>query len=111
VLTHRLTGGTSHSQTQQGKLTPEITRWQEARTRTQATEKQGYLASLELSSSTTVSTGYPKTLEKEDSHLESHLMMMIEDFKEDINNSLQKIQDNTGKQVVAPKEETQKSLK
>jgi len=30
-------------------------------------------------------------------------MMMIEDFKKDINNSLQEIQDNTGKQVEALK--------
>ena len=36
---------------------------------------------------------------------------MIEDFKKDINNSLNKIQENTGKPVEALKEETQKSLK
>jgi hypothetical protein len=34
VLTHKLAGGTSHSQRQQDQLTPEITRWQEARART-----------------------------------------------------------------------------
>jgi DNA anti-recombination protein RmuC len=38
-------------------------------------------------------------------------MMMIEDFKKDINNSLKEIQENTGKQLEALKEETQKSLK
>jgi hypothetical protein len=38
-------------------------------------------------------------------------MMMIEDFKKDINNSLKEIQENIGKQVEPPKEETQKSLK
>jgi predicted nucleic acid-binding Zn-ribbon protein len=38
-------------------------------------------------------------------------MMMIEDFKKDINNSLKEIQENIGKQVEALKEETQKSLK
>ena len=38
------------------------------------------------------------------------IMMMIEDFK-DINNSLKEIQENTGKQVEALKEETQKFLK
>ena len=37
--------------------------------------------------------------------------MMIEDFKEDRNNSLKEIQENTGKQLEAHKEETQKSLK
>jgi hypothetical protein len=38
-------------------------------------------------------------------------MMMIEDFKKNINNSLKEIQENTGKQVEALKEVTQKSLK
>jgi predicted nucleic acid-binding Zn-ribbon protein len=38
-------------------------------------------------------------------------MMVIEDFKKDINNSLNGIRENTGKQVEALKEETQKSLK
>jgi hypothetical protein len=38
-------------------------------------------------------------------------MMVIEDFKEVINNSLKEIQENTGKQLKALKEETQKSLK
>ena len=38
-------------------------------------------------------------------------MMMIEDIKKDINNSLKEIQENTGKQVEDLKEETQKSLK
>jgi chromosome segregation ATPase len=37
--------------------------------------------------------------------------MMIEDFKKVINNSLKKIQENTGKQLEALKGETQKSLK
>ena len=36
--------------------------------------------------------------------------MMIEDFKKDINNSLE-IQENTGKQVEVFKEKTQKSIK
>ena len=34
---------------------------------------------------------------------------MIENFKKDINNSLKKIQENTGKQVEALKEEIQKN--
>jgi len=38
-------------------------------------------------------------------------MMMIEEFKEDINNSLKEIQENTGKQVEALKEETQNPLR
>ena len=52
---------------------------------------QGYLASSELSFSTTVSTEYPNTQEKQDYDLKSHLMMMIEDLKKDINNSLKEI--------------------
>jgi hypothetical protein len=50
---------------------------------------QGYLAPSEPSFPTTVSPGYPNATEKQDSDLKSHLMMMIEDFK-DINNSLKK---------------------
>ena len=68
---------------------------------------QAYLASSEPSSPTTASPGYPNTPQKQVSDLKSHLMMMIEDFKKDINNSLKEIQENTGKQVEALKEETQ----
>jgi hypothetical protein len=72
---------------------------------------QGYLASSEPSSPTTASPGYLNTLKKQDSDLKSHFMM-IEKFKEDKNtNSLKEIQMNTGKQVEAPKEETQNTLK
>ena len=38
-------------------------------------------------------------------------MMMIEDYKKDINNSLKEIQENTGKQVEYLKEETQNPSK
>ena len=38
-------------------------------------------------------------------------MMMMEDIKKEINNSLKKIQENTCKQLEALKEEAQKSLK
>ena len=65
----------------------------------------------EPSSPTTASPGYPNIPEKQDSDLKSHLMKMIEDLKEDINNSLKEIQENTGKQVEVLKEETQKALK
>ena len=44
--------------------------------------------------------------EKQDFGLKLHLMMMTEDFKKDINNSLKEIQENTGKQLEALKEET-----
>jgi hypothetical protein len=39
------------------------------------------------------------------------MMMMTEDFKKDINNSLKEIQENTVKQIESHIEETQKFLK
>jgi hypothetical protein len=51
---------------------------------------QGYLASSEPCSPTTGNPGYPNTLEKQDSDLKSHLMMMIKDFKKDIRNIYKK---------------------
>jgi hypothetical protein len=72
---------------------------------------QGDLSSSGTNSPTIASPGYTITLEKQDSDLKSLFMMVIEDFKKDINNSLKDIQENTGKQLEALKEETQKSLK
>jgi hypothetical protein len=69
-------------------------------------KNQGYLASSEPSSPTTASPGYHNTLEKQDLDLKLHLMMLIEDFKKDINDSLKEIRENIGKQVEALKEET-----
>jgi hypothetical protein len=46
---------------------------------------QDYLASSEPSTPTTTIPEYPKTPEKQDSDLKSYLMMLIEDFKKDIN--------------------------
>jgi hypothetical protein len=46
---------------------------------------QGYLASSEPNYPTTTSSGYPNIPEKKDSDLTSHLIMMIEYFKKDIN--------------------------
>ena len=61
---------------------------------------QGYLASSEPNSPTIASPGYTITPEKQDMDLKSLLMMMMEDFKKEI-------QENTGKQLEAFKEETQ----
>ena len=55
---------------------------------------QGYMASSEPSHPTTASHGYPNTPEKQNSDLKSHLMMVIDDFKKDISNSLKEIQEN-----------------
>jgi hypothetical protein len=43
--------------------------------------------------------------------LKSYIMMVVEDLKKGINNSLKEIQENSAKDVEALKEETQKSLK
>jgi hypothetical protein len=51
---------------------------------------QGHLAS-ERNSPTIASPGYPNTTEKQDSYLKSLLVMMTEDYKKDINNSLKEI--------------------
>jgi hypothetical protein len=72
---------------------------------------QDHLVSSECSTPTTACPGYSNTLEKQDLDLKSYLMMLIEDFKKDINNSLKEIQGNTAKQLEALKEKTQKSLK
>jgi hypothetical protein len=49
---------------------------------------QGYLASSEPNSPTMASPKYTITSEKQDMDLKSLLMMMMEDYKKDINNSL-----------------------
>ena len=49
--------------------------------------------------------------EMQDSVLKYHLMRMVEAFKEDKNNSLKEILENTGKKVEALKDETKKTLK
>jgi hypothetical protein len=60
---------------------------------------KGYLASSEPNSPTIASPGYTITPEKQDMDLKSLFMMMIEDFKKEINNSLKEIQENTGKKL------------
>ena len=49
---------------------------------------QGNMVPSEPSSPTTASPGYTNTPEKQDLDLKSHLIILIEDFKKDINNSL-----------------------
>jgi hypothetical protein len=62
------------------------------------------LESSEPNSPTIASPGYIITLEKQDMDLKSLLMMMMVDFKKEI-------QENTGKLLEALKDETQKSLR
>jgi hypothetical protein len=70
-----------------------------------------FKASSEPSSPTSVSPGYPNIVEKQYSDVKITLMMIIEDFRKDTNNSLKEIQGNTDKELEALKEETQKSIK
>jgi hypothetical protein len=58
---------------------------------------QGYLASSEHNSPTIASPEYTITPEKQNMDTKSLLMMMMEDYKKDINNSLKEIQGDTGK--------------
>ena len=58
---------------------------------------QGYLASSEPNSPTIASPGFTITPEKQDSGLNSHFMKMIEDVKEDINNSLKEMNNKVNK--------------
>jgi hypothetical protein len=58
----------------------------------------------EPSTPTSVSPGYPNTPEKQDSDLKSYLMMLVEDIKKGINNSLKEIQESTAKEEEVLKE-------
>jgi len=49
------------------------------------------LASSEPSSSTKENTGYLNTPEKQDLDLKSHFLIMMEEFKKDIKNTLREI--------------------
>ena len=64
-------------------------------------KNQGYLASSEPNFPTIASSGYTITPEKQDMDLKSLLIMMMKDLKKEI-------QENTGKELEAFKEETQK---
>jgi hypothetical protein len=69
---------------------------------------QDYLESSESITPTTASPGYHNTSKKQDLDLKSYFMMLVENFKKDINNYLKEIQKNTAKQAEALKEETEK---
>jgi hypothetical protein len=79
--------------------------------KSRSNRNQVCLTTSKPKSPTIVSPVYNITSEKQDMDLKSLLMMMMEDFKKEINNSLKEIQENTGKQLEALKKETQKSLK
>jgi hypothetical protein len=113
VLTqaYRPIEGACSRQRQQENLKPEITRRQKANARILPTEFKTtwHHQNPVLSPQQVLDT--PNTPEKQDLDLKPYLMILVEDFKTEINNSLKEIQENTAKQVEALKDETQKSLK
>jgi hypothetical protein len=108
--TTRITGKTGSSQIARAGSTRDI-QMAGGKHENISNRNQGYLASSEPNSPTITITGYTITPEKQDTDLKSFLMMMIENFKKDINNSVKEIQENTCKQVEALKQKTQNSLK
>jgi hypothetical protein len=86
VLTeaNRITGGTSSSQRQIDQ------RLQDGKSKHKnfINRNQDHLASSEHSTPTTVSPRYPNTPKKTNPDIKSYLMMLAEDFKKGINNSL-----------------------
>uniref|UniRef100_A0ABK0LEB8 Nucleic acid binding protein n=1 Tax=Rattus norvegicus TaxID=10116 RepID=A0ABK0LEB8_RAT len=72
--------------------------------RNPSNRNQDYMASSEPNCPTKANTEYPNTPEKQVLVSKSYLIMMLEDFKKDVKNSLRE-------QVEAYREESQKSLK
>jgi len=62
--------------------------------RNPSNRNQDYMASLEPNSPTKTNMEYPNTPEKQDLDLKSYLIMMLEDFKKDMKNSLRETQEN-----------------
>ena len=60
---------------------------------------QDHSPSSEHSTPTQPSPGHPKTTEKLDPDLKAYLMMMVEDIKNNFNNLLKEIQENTAKEL------------
>jgi hypothetical protein len=93
------------TESQEEKFQPETPRTSNTRDyqmakgkcKTLTNRNQDNSALTEPSTPITASSGYPKTPEKQDSNLKSYLMMLVEDFKKGINNSLKEIQENTAK--------------
>jgi hypothetical protein len=69
---------------------------------------QDHSPSSETRTFTSATPGYPNTPEKLDLDLKAYLMIMVEDIKKDINNSLKEIQGNTAKEVEVLKEKQKK---
>jgi hypothetical protein len=71
-------------------------------------KSQGNMAPPEPSYPATTNPEYPNETEAQEVDLKFSLIRMIETFKEDINKSLKKVQENISKQVEALKDEANK---
>jgi hypothetical protein len=60
---------------------------------------QDHSPSSEPRTPTLLSSGHPNTPENPDLDLKAYLMMMVEEIKEDFNNSFKEIQENTAKEL------------
>jgi hypothetical protein len=72
---------------------------------------QDHSPSLEPSTPNSASPAYPNTPEKQNMDAKSYLMILLEVFKKDINNSLKEIQGNTAKELEVLKELQENTIK
>jgi hypothetical protein len=72
---------------------------------------QDHSPSSERSTSTSPSPGHPNTPENLDPDLKAYLLMMVEDIKKDLINSLKEIQENTAKELQVLKEKHENTTK
>jgi chromosome segregation ATPase len=72
---------------------------------------QDHSPSSEHSTPNSSSPGHPNTPENLDSDLKAYLMMMVEEFKKDFNDSLKEIQANTAKELQVLKEKEENTSK
>jgi hypothetical protein len=70
---------------------------------------QDHSLSSEPSTPTSASPGHNNTPKSLDLDLKAYLMMMVGDIKKDFNNSLNEIQENTGKDLQVLKETQDKT--
>jgi hypothetical protein len=72
---------------------------------------QDHSPSSEHRTPTSAIPEHPNTPKKLDPDLKAYLMMMVEDIKKDLNNSLKEIQENTAKELQVLKEKQENTAK
>jgi hypothetical protein len=72
---------------------------------------QDHSASSEPRTHTSASPGHPNIPEKLDPDIKAYFMIMVEDIKKDLNNSLKEIQENTTKELQVLKEKQENTTK